>query len=161
MGGASSSAFSSSGGRWTGQVTDANNGGFVGIRSTPSFEYDLGSCRGLELTVRTASKSRRRYKLGLRDSKEFNGIVWAATFLVGGSRGGGSSAAATTTTVRVPFSQLVPTLFARTVPGAPAFNRKAVVGMQLVYSKFEYDGKLNDTFEVGDVDLELVSIKAY
>jgi hypothetical protein len=158
MGGASSSTVTSWGG-WIGSVTDANNGGFVGIRSTPYFQYNLDQCRGLELTVRTRSKAKRRYKLGLRDSKEFNGIVWNASFLVNGSNRSGSSA--TTTTVRIPFSKLVPTLFARTVPDAPAFNRQNVVGIQFVYSKFEYDGNLNDTFQVGDVDLELVSIKAY
>jgi Complex I intermediate-associated protein 30 (CIA30) len=155
MGGASSSAVSSSG-KWTGTVTDANNGGFVGIRSTPSFEYDFSQCQGIEVTVRTNAKQKRRYKLGVRDSKEFNGIVWNASFLV---NGGGKPA--TTTKVRIPFDKLTPTLFAGTVPDAQPINKGRVVGIQFVYSKFEYNGKLNDTFQVGDVDLEIVSIKAY
>jgi Complex I intermediate-associated protein 30 (CIA30) len=155
MGGASSSTVSASG-KWTGTVTDANNGGFVGIRSTPSFEYDFSQCQGIEVTVRTNAKQKRRYKLGVRDSKEFNGVVWNASFLVNGGK-----SATTTTKVRIPFDKLTPTLFARTVPDAQPFNKGRVVGIQFVYSKFEYNGKLNDTFQVGDVDLEIVSIKAF
>jgi hypothetical protein len=36
MGGVSSSDFDNASGKWVGRVTDANNGGFIGIRSTPS-----------------------------------------------------------------------------------------------------------------------------
>jgi hypothetical protein len=35
-GGASASTFDDTTGTWSGMVTDANNGGFIGIRSTPA-----------------------------------------------------------------------------------------------------------------------------
>jgi len=78
MGGASSSSFDGSTGIWSGTVTDANNGGFVGIRSTPVFLWDVTRCAGLELTLRSVMKE-GRLKIGLRDSKDFNGLVWNAS----------------------------------------------------------------------------------
>jgi hypothetical protein len=148
MGGASSSAFSN--GRWKGTVTDANNGGFVGIRSTPSLEFDMRRCRGVEVKIQGDSK-KRRFKLGLRDSKEFNGIVWTASFDVQGTK----------STIKIPFDKLVPTLFAGTVPNPPAFKKENVVGLQFVYSKFEYNGDMNPKFQTGDIDVQIVEVKAY
>lgn len=151
MGGASASSFSR--GRWKGLVTDANNGGFVGIRSTPSFEYDMTKCQGIEITLRSGGTATKRFKLGLRDSKDFNGIVWTFSFDAPGNY--------KAKMIQVPFAKLVPTLFARTIPNPPRFRRDNVVGIQLVYSKFEYDGAMNPNFQLGDVDVEIESIKAY
>lgn len=64
------------------------------------------------------------------------------------------------TTVRIPFNKQIPTLFAKTVPDE-AFQKESVVGVQLAYSKFEYDGDLNPKFAVGDVELQILEIKAY
>ena len=77
MGGASASNFDNASGIWRGRVTDANNGGFVGIRNTPYVQWDMRSnnCRGLELKLRSKGKS-GRFKVGIRDSVDFNGIVW-------------------------------------------------------------------------------------
>lgn len=55
MGGVSASTVSKS--TWTGRVTDANNGGFVGIRSTPGFVWDASACRGLEWEIHLDAKS--------------------------------------------------------------------------------------------------------
>jgi hypothetical protein len=147
MGGASSSTFSF--GRWKGTVTDANNGGFIGIRSTPSFLFDMSACEGIEIKL-TSDDTQRRFKFGLRDSKEFNGIVWTASVDVKGSKA-----------VRVNFNKLVPTLFARTVPNSPTFKKDNVVGLQLIYSKFEYDGEMNPNFTLGDIDVAVSEIKAF
>lgn len=75
MGGASASDFDNRLGIWKGRVTDANNGGFIGIRNTPYFDWDMSNCQGLEFTLKSPIRS-GRYKIGLRDRKEFNGIVW-------------------------------------------------------------------------------------
>jgi outer membrane lipoprotein SlyB len=148
MGGASSSGFDANTGKWTGQVTDANNGGFVGIRSTPNLNLDMTKCKGLELKLR--SKKQKRIKVAVRDNTEFNGITWATSVdLKNGS------------VVRVPFAKQVPTVFAKTVTDNKAFRKDQVTAVQLVYSKFEYDGKLNPRFELGNVDVQIEEIKAY
>jgi len=157
MGGASSSNFDVTTGTWRGKVTDANNGGFVGIRNTPYVNWDMSKCRGIELYLRRTNDKTKagRFKLGLRDSTEFNGIVWADSVDVKGGKGA--------TKVRVPLSKLKPTKFASVVRdgSADSFRKDNVVGLQLVYSKFEYDGALNPKFEIGDIDLQILEIKAY
>jgi hypothetical protein len=149
MGGASSSTFAN--GVWQGTVTDANNGGFIGIRNTPNFDWDLSACRGLELTLRRRKgPSVSRFKVGIRDSTDFNGLVWAASF----------DLPTATKKIRIPFDKLTPTKFATVVSGVE-LNRSNVVGLQLIYSKFEYGGELNPKFTLGDVDLEILEIRAY
>jgi len=163
MGGASSSRFDAATGTWTGEVTDANNGGFVGIRSTPNLKYDMSACRGLEIKLRDRGSSSSsssgggggtRLKAGLRDNNEFNGIVWNSSFDV--AKNGNSRY------IRVPFQKLLPTKFARVVrEDEVEFDKSNVCGIQFVYSKFEYDGALNPKFRVGDVDLQVEEIRAY
>lgn len=88
----------------------------------------------------------------------------------------------------MPFSSLRPIFRARTVPDAPPFDPSIVVSLQaclclfllssdleishwllmmnkislqLMFSKFEYDGKLNPTFVEGPFELPVSSIRAY
>ncbi|TYI23330.1 hypothetical protein ES332_A06G157800v1 [Gossypium tomentosum] len=65
------------------------------------------------------------------------------------------------TKIRLPFSSLRPVFRARTVSDALPFNPSNVVSFQLMFSKFEYDGKLNPTFVEGPFELPLSTIKAY
>lgn len=165
MGGASSSTFDNVSGTWTGQVTDANNGGFIGIRSFPACQWDMSACQGIEFKLR-GGKLGKRFKVVIRDSTDFNGVCWTTSVDIGGglpklfrnamNQDGGE----TTTTVRIPFDKQIPTIFAKTVPGK-SFQKDSVMGVQLAYSKFEYDGDLNPKFEVGDVELQILEIKAY
>lgn len=151
MGGASSSTVDNNMGMWTGTVTDANNGGFVGIRSTPfrnGLALDTSNCQGIELRLRKGDG--RRFKFVVRDSTEFNGICWTTEF----------DAAEKGTVVRIPFSKQAPTVFAKTVSGK-AFAKDNVVGFQVAYSKFAYDGKLNEKFQLGDFALQLLEMKSY
>jgi Complex I intermediate-associated protein 30 (CIA30) len=151
MGGVSSSAFDDSTGIWSGKVTDANNGGFIGIRSYPSFQWDMTKCRGVQLKVKCSSTSDARIKIGLRDSAEFNGIVWNSSFDVTNK----------VRTVKVPFSSLIPNRFANRMKTDAPFKQENVVGVQLVFSKFEYDGALNPRFRVGDFSLQVLEIFSY
>jgi hypothetical protein len=148
MGGASSSSFDASTGTWSGQVTDDNNGGFVGIRSLPKEVWDMTHCQGLVWTVR--SKTTGRFKFIARDSSDFNGITWSTSCNVepGMNR------------VFVDFQKQIPALLARTVPTV-TFDKGNVVGVQIAYSKFEYDGELNPYFKVGPVHLQLMELRAY
>ena len=152
MGGASSSTIDNNTGLWRGEVTDANNGGFVGIRSTPfrnGVSLDMSNCKGVELRLRKGGG--RRYKFVVRDSTDFNGICWTTEFDAG-NRG--------ETVVCISFTKQVPTIFARTVSGK-SFDDANVVGLQLAYSKFAYDGQLNKKFELGDFALQILELKSF
>jgi outer membrane lipoprotein SlyB len=159
MGGASASTFDDATGTWSGSVTDANNGGFIGIRSTPGFEWDMTKCKGLEWKVRLVAPSsssqqqqQRRFKFVVRDSAEFNGITWTTSKDLNPGTG--------VNTVRIDFDRQIPALFARTVPNQ-TFKKDNVVAVQIAYSKFEYDGKLNPKFSLGDMRLQLLELRAY
>jgi hypothetical protein len=161
MGGVSSSNFDNDSGTWKGTVTDANNGGFIGIRSFPTFQWDMQDCKGVELKLKGGQG--KRFKVVLRDSTEFNGICWTTSIDVGQpsfmnlfAQNGGDGV----TTVRIPFEKQIPTVFAKTVPNE-TFNKNSVVGVQVALSKFEYDGDLNPKFSLGDVELQILEIKAY
>jgi len=151
MGGASSSTFDPATGKWTGDVTDANNGGFIGIRSTPYVEYDMSQCQGIQLQLRSpgATTTPLRLKVVIRDSIDFNGIGWTTSVDINGSN-----------TSKISFAKQVPTRFAKTVSGQ-TFARDQVRGLQLVYSKFEYDGALNPNFRVGKFQVQVEEILAY
>jgi len=150
MGGVSASRFEDRTGQWTGTVTDENNGGFVGIRSTPSFQWNMDNCAGLEWKLVFNGTKKRRFKFVLRDSTDFNGITWTTSVDLKPGKN----------TVRIPFQKQIPALFAKTVPDQ-VFQREHVVGVQIAYSKFEYDGDLNPNFAVGAVDLQLLELKAF
>jgi hypothetical protein len=151
MGGASASTFDSNTGTWTGTVTDANNGGFVGIRSTPSFVWDCSrGCKGLEWKIKSNMSGTKRFKFVLRDSTDFNGITWSTSVDVKPG----------IQTIRIPFDRQIPAKFARRVPDQ-TFRKDNVVGVQIAYSKFEYDGGLNPKFSLGPVSLQLLELRAY
>ncbi|KAI5332584.1 hypothetical protein L3X38_022713 [Prunus dulcis] len=63
--------------------------------------------------------------------------------------------------VRVPFSSLKPIFRAITVSDAPPFDPSNIVSLQIMFRKFEFDGKLNPTFVEGAFKLPLSSIRAY
>lgn len=148
MGGASASRFDAATGKWTGDVTDANNGGFIGIRSTPFVEYDMSTCQGIQFSI--TPKEALRLKVVVRDSTDFNGIGWTSSVDIPVQ---GAS-------VKIPFAKQVPTRFAQTVSGQ-TFTKDQIRGMQLVFSKFEYDGALNPTFRVGNFQVQVQEIRAY
>jgi hypothetical protein len=169
MGGVSSSSFDTDTGLWKGKVTDANNGGFIGIRSTPSFEWNMESCNGIQIKVKSSnndnSEKTRRFKVILRDSTDFNGVCWTTSVDIGGGINGvmklfTPKESSGVTTLQIPFQKQIPTIFARTVPNQ-TFSTNNVVGLQLTYSKFEYDGDLNPNFFLGDMDLQILEISAY
>lgn len=152
MGGCSRSELSVGPGglRWRGEVTTANNGGFTGVRTKPlSPPLDLSACSGIALRVRADGF---RYKAILRDSADWNGVAWTASFDAPSGPGAG--------VVTIPFGKFVPTLFAKTVRGAAPLQTGAIAALQLSLSKFEYDGGLNPTFREGAFELTLVEVRA-
>ncbi|KAF2302983.1 hypothetical protein GH714_012293 [Hevea brasiliensis] len=136
-------------GIFKGVVSTANNGGFTSIRtrnfSTPE---NLSAYDGLELRLKGDG---RRYKLIVRTSRDWDTVGYTASFdTVEGWQ-----------SIRLPFSSLRPIFRARTVSDAPPFDQSNIVSLQLMFSKFEYDGKLNPTFIEGPFQLPLSSIRAF
>lgn len=158
MGGASESEFDVNTGIWKGTVTSANNGGFVGIRTTPSYSFNMENCKGIELVLKGGGG--KRFKAVVRDSTDFNGVCWTSSFNAPKSLGLFLGSSSGVGTVKIPFGKQIPTIFARTVPDQ-TFMADNVVGLQLAYSKFEYDGKLNPNFELGDFDLQILEVRTY
>lgn len=152
MGGASKSDLIPGGkfdGVWSGFVTTANNGGFAGIRSKIFAPFkDASSCRGIVLNVKGDGN---RFKFIARDDTEWNGIAWSTSF---------DTKAGQSTEVKIPWSKLIPTRFARTVSTAP-FDTSKLTGIQLSLSKFEYDGGLNPNFTEGQFRLQVDKISFF
>ncbi len=154
MGGNSASGlqWSDHGALFTGHISTENSGGFASIR-TRNFEpaLDLSNYQGISLQVRGDGN---RYKLFLRTSSQWDGLGYAYSFDTNSSMGN-------MTNLRIPFSNLVPVLRAKTVPDAPPIDPSQISALQIMLSKFEYDGHLNPNFRAGDFALELFSIGAY
>ena len=152
MGGVSQSGIRAEGGRaiFAGIVSIENSGGFASVR-TRNLEpaLDLSAYEGLSLRVRGDGY---RYKVLLRDERRWDGIAYGFSF---------DTVAGQWMDVQVPFAQLIPVLRAKTVPDAPTIDRQNIAALQVMLSKFEYDGALNPTFEPGPFQLEIESISAY
>ncbi|GLT80131.1 hypothetical protein SLA2020_515860 [Shorea laevis] len=133
-----------------GTVSTANMGGFTSIR-TKNFAKpeDLSAYEGLELRLKGDG---RRYKLIVRTSVEWDTVGYTASF---------KTAADQWQSICIPFSSLRPIFRATTVFDAPPFDPSNILSLQLMFSKFESDGKLNPTFTEGPFQLPLSSIRAY
>lgn len=150
MGGVSYSTFEN--GKWKGNVSESNSGGFIGIRSTPfKAALDMSACQGIEFKIRGGKN--KVFKAVVRDSTDFNGVCWTKAF-------GGGFRIGDEYTVKIKFDELIPTIFARTVPGQ-VLDKSNIEAFQVAYSKFLFDGDLNPKFELGDFSLDLVELKAF
>lgn len=168
MGGASASTFDNLNRKWAGKVTSSNSGGFVGIRAKTVSPLDLTATKGIVLKLRPDGEE-RRFKFVLRDSTDFNGITWTASFIVGSpearaarivSAAAGNGKDNGLEIVRIPYSALTPTIFAKTVPDV-SIDLTNIVAMQLTLSKFEYDGELNPLFTEGDFELDVLDVATF
>lgn len=151
MGGVSESRMVASEGAvlFTGTVSTANSGGFASVR-TRNFEppLNLAGAAGLQLRLRGDGQ---RYKLLLRSESAWDGVAYAYSF---------DTPANQWITVEIPFSEMSPVFRARTVTAQPIDNSK-IYAIQLMLSKFEYDGALNPQFSPGPFHLQLASIGVY
>lgn len=135
---------------FSGNVSTANSGGFASVRNR-NFNppLDLASYDGIQLRVKGDGQ---RYKFILRCEGKWDGVSYCYSF---------DTIDNTWIDVRVPFSDLIPTFRAKTVKDAAAFDASRTYSMQLMLSKFEYDGGVNPQFTPGYFELQLESIKAY
>ncbi len=152
MGGVSASTLQQEpeGALFTGYVSEANSGGFASVR-TRNFEppLDLTRTMGLDLKLKGDGK---RYKFLIRDEDSWDSIAYAYSF---------DTTARTWMTIRIPFAELVPVFRAKTVKNAPGLNPTRIRSLQLMLSKFEYDGVLNPHFSAGSFTLLVQSIAVY
>ncbi|GMP74239.1 hypothetical protein CsSME_00031707 [Camellia sinensis var. sinensis] len=144
-------------GLFKGVVSTANNGGFTSIRTKNfSVPENLSPYDGLELRIKGDG---RRYKLIIRTSRDWDTVGYTSSFDT--VEGQWQSSLICHVQVRVPFTSLRPVFRARTVSDAPPFDSSSIISLQLMFSKFEYDGKLNPTFKEGAFQLPVSSIRAY
>ena len=135
---------------FAGLVSTDNNGGFASVR-TRNFSppLDLSGYEGIEISLQGDGK---RYKFITRCEGKWDGIGYCYSF---------DTIYNFPTTIRIPFKDLIPVFRAKTVREAGEFDSSKVYSMQLMLSKFEYDGELNPKFEAGSFGLEVEYIKAY
>lgn len=137
-------------GLFGGRVSIANNGGFASVRSqslTPPL--DLSGYQGFRLRLKGDGQ---RYKLIARCEGAWDGVGYAIGF---------DTIHDQWLTLDFPFSQLVPIFRARSVPEAGPFKADRCHALQLMLSKFEYDGRLNPHFSPGPFGLAIAHIQAY
>jgi len=136
-------------GVFSGTVRVENNGGFASVRSK-DVAWDLSGAKGIRIRVK--SEDGNRYKLILRDDANWDGISWCKSF---------DTAPGKWTTVSVPFKDFEPVFRARTLKGSQLkapFDQTNIRAVQLMVSKFEYDGALNPRFYPGEFRLAVDTI---
>ncbi len=134
---------------FTGTVSTDNSGGFASIR-TRNFEpaIDLSNFTGIELRLKGDGN---RYKFLIRDDDKWDSIAYSHSF---------DTATGEWITVRIPFAELVPVFRAKTLQNS-LINKNSIRSLQLMVSKFEYDGGLNPHFTPGTFQLFVGTIAAY
>jgi Complex I intermediate-associated protein 30 (CIA30) len=152
MGGVSASRveLTTEGALFTGTVSTANSGGFASIR-TRNFDppLQLSGYQGLELHLKGDGQ---RYKFLLRDEDTWDSVAYSYSF---------DTVADQWITVRIPFSELIPVFRAKTVRDGRSLNPQRIRSLQLMLSKFEYDGALNPHFTPGQFRLLTKTIRAF
>lgn len=135
---------------FTGNVSTANSGGFVSVR-TRNFEpeLNLAGYEGIELRIKGDGQ---RYKFILRNEAKWDGVAYCYSF---------DTEKDSWINVRIPFADLTGVFRAKTLRDAQPFNPSKVHALQLMLSKFEYDGALNPNFQPGFFALQVETIKAY
>ncbi|OSX70644.1 hypothetical protein BU14_0704s0008 [Porphyra umbilicalis] len=135
---------------FTGTVRVANSGGFASAR-TVGFETpaNVGGYDGIVLRVRGDGN---RYKFILRCDGKWDGISHCHSF---------DTVAGEWADVRIPFGAFNTVFRAKTLSDGAAVNPRRITAVQLMLSKFEYDGALNPAFTPGPFAMDVARIAAY
>ena len=135
---------------FTGNVSTANSGGFASIRTrNVDPPMNLAQWQG---TVLHVNGDGQRYKWILRDNSGWDSLAYSRSF---------DTKADSPLAIRTPFQDMVATFRAKTKPDASPLNPSQICSLQLMLSKFEYDGELNPTFQVGEFKLEVSRIGVF
>jgi len=135
---------------FSGNVSTQNSGGFASVR-TRNFDppLNLAGYDGVELCVKGDGQ---RYKFILRTESRWDGVSYCYSF---------DTHKDSWINVRIPFDALIPVFRAKTLKDSPGFDSSHIYALQLMLSKFEYDGGLNPNFKPGGFALQVETIKAY
>ena len=123
---------------FTGNVSTSNSGGFASVR-TRNFEQpiNLSGFAGIQLRVKGDGQ---RYKFLIRCDNQWDSVAYAHSF---------DTIANQWMDVQIPFAGLIPVFRAKTFSEAGAIDSSRITSLQLMLSKFEYDGGLNPSFTAG------------
>ncbi|NJR68831.1 MAG: CIA30 family protein [Synechococcales cyanobacterium CRU_2_2] len=152
MGGVSTSGIRLEAGNavFSGLVSTDNNGGFASVR-TRNFDPPLDLSGKLGVTLRVKGDG-QRYKFLTRDDGGWDSVAFAYSF---------DTVKNQWITVRIPFDRLVPVMRAKTVKDGRSLDSSRIRALQLMLSKFEYDGVLNPAFVAGEFRLEVAAIACF
>eukprot|EP00873_Tetraselmis_striata_P045284 jgi/Tetstr1/465548/TSEL_010217.t1 len=133
-----------------GTVSTDNSGGFSSVR-TLNMEppLNLAAYTGIRLRVRGDGQ---RYKFILRTDRNWDTVTYCQSF---------DTAEGEWQDVRLPFERFIPVFRARSMPDGDPLDSSNIVSLQLMLSKFEYDGALNPSFSPGSFQLPVAAISAY
>ncbi len=152
MGGVSTSSLQQQGGMalFKGVVSTQNSGGFASVR-TRDFQPPLNFAgrTGIELYIQGDGQ---RYKFLVRDESRWDSVAYAISF---------DTVPGQWMTVQLPFAEMVPVQRAKTVSDGRSLKLERIYSLQLMLSKFEYDGVLNPHFAPGDFQLAVQTIAVY
>ena len=134
-----------------GVVRTERNGGFASMR-TKNLDPPLNLGAYDELRLRVKGNG-QRFKLMIRTSAGFDVVGYSKSF---------DTEADTWQDISLPFEDFVPVFRAKTLSPEEAepLDPSKVVSLQIMLSKFEYDGELNPSFKPGDFELAIGEIKA-
>ncbi len=152
MGGVSASSFQMQpdAALFTGNVSTENSGGFASVR-TRNFDppLNLTGHTGIELRLKGDGQ---RYKFLVRDEDSWDSLAYTYSF---------DTVPNQWIEVRIPFNLMTPVFRAKTVAGAKALSTARIRSLQLMLSKFEYNGALNPNFQPGEFQLLVRAIAVY
>jgi len=146
---------------FAGEVVE-QGGGFISARSPQlSPPLDLSADAALQLEI---AGEGRRFKLALACSDGVGGLT---NLIPGGLRWVSEFATNDEgfTTVTLPFAELTPAVRAQPVQAlplgvVPRFDASRITRMQLLHSKFDDQGGLNQGFRAGPIHLVLRQIRS-
>eukprot|EP00199_Chlamydomonas_sp_CCMP681_P001464 CAMPEP_0119103538 /NCGR_PEP_ID=MMETSP1180-20130426/1956_1 /TAXON_ID=3052 ORGANISM="Chlamydomonas cf sp, Strain CCMP681" /NCGR_SAMPLE_ID=MMETSP1180 /ASSEMBLY_ACC=CAM_ASM_000741 /LENGTH=608 /DNA_ID=CAMNT_0007088073 /DNA_START=1 /DNA_END=1827 /DNA_ORIENTATION=- len=135
---------------FSGTVSVGNSGGFGSVRCR-NFDppLDLAAFAGMELRLKGNGL---RYKAIVRPDSNWDGTAYCHSF---DTRDGEWQ------TIRIPWSEFFPVFRAKRVKDGSPLDGTMVSSVQIMLSKFEYDGGLNPAFKAGDFELPISHIQAY
>jgi hypothetical protein len=152
MGGVSASSFQfqEQAALFTGIVSTANSGGFASVR-TRNFEppLNLSGHQGIELQMKGDGQ---RYKFLIRDEDSWDSLAYAYSF---------DTVPDQWISVRIPFNLMTPVFRAKIVNNGQPLNTAKIRSLQVMLSKFEYNGALNPNFQAGEFRLLVKAIAVY
>lgn len=132
-----------------GTVRTENNGGFASTRSANfDSDLDLSQYDGVQLRL---FGDGNRYKFILRCDRKWDSFAHCVSF---------DTNPQGWQTVNIKWSDFNTVMRGKIVDGQK-FDPSCVVAVQLMLSKFEYDGDLNPSFQPGNFELLVASIRPY